>query len=480
MSLVTLIWSMGATVAVMLAVLCAAGWLADRRDLAYAMLCVTALGTAACVPFELGMMYAETPAEYGEWMRGYHLPVFVTFIGTLFFARFYLGTGRMWLLWTIVAGRVFVLVANFLVQPNFNFQEIVALDRFAFLGEQVSVVGEAVPRQWQPLATATVLLIIVFFIDAAIARWRKGGSESRRKALIVTLGITVPMASTLANLLVIFGVWRAPVSNTAWFLGMLVIVSFELGREFVLGRRIRLQLAQLRGELAQLERVNMLGQLASGLAHEVAQPLSAMRVNVEVAEKYLRSGAPDLQALREIVADIHKDNTRAVEVIDRLRTLVKRGTVEAQPLALEDVVRDVLALLRTEAVSRSVVLESHLPAGLPRVLGDRVHIAHVLLNLVANAMDAVQGNPEERRNVVIEAHVAAHGGLETLVKDSGPGIADDKLEAIFAPLYTTKPGGLGMGLALSRTIVDAHGGRLWAKNGDLGKGATFCFTLPLA
>ena len=480
MSYVTLLWSINATVAVMLALMCAVAWLADRRDHAYAIFCMIAVGTAACVPFELGMMYAETPAEYGAWMRGYHVPIFFTLVGTLFFVRFYLGTGRMWLLWTIVAVRVFVVVANFAVQPNFNFREIIALDRFTFLGEQVSVVGQSVGREWQWLGTAGVLLIIVFLIDAAIGRWRKGGSESRRKALIVSLAITVPLTSTLANLLVIWGVWRVPVSNTPWLVGMLVIVSFELGREFALGRRVRLQLAQLRGELAQLERVNMLGQLASGLAHELAQPLSAIRLNVEVAEQHLRGSAPDLETLREIVADIHKDNTRAAEVIDRLRTLVKRGTVEAQPLALEDVVQDVLALLRSEAVSRNVVLENNLPPELPLVLGDRVHISHVLLNLVTNAMDAVQGSPQEGRNVVIEVHAAAGGGLETIVRDSGPGIPDDKLEAIFAPLFTTKPGGLGMGLALSRAIINAHGGRLWAKNGDSRSGATFCFTLPLA
>jgi signal transduction histidine kinase len=481
MSFVTLLWSINATVAVMLAMICAVGWLADRRDLAYAIFCVTALGTAACVPFELGMMYAETPAEYGEWMRVYHVPIFLTLVGTLVFVRFYLGTGRNWLLWTIVALRVFILVVNFGVHPNINFREIITLDRFTFLGEQVAVVGQSVPGAWQWLAAASLLLTFVFLIDAAAERLRKGGSGSRRKALMVSLAIAAPLFfSVAANYTVIWGVLHIPVSSTIWFVGMLVIMSVELGREFLLGRGVRVQLAQLRGELAQLERVNMLGQLASGLAHELAQPLSATRLNVEVAERHLRGSAPDLEALREIVADIQKDNTRAAEVIDRLRTLVKRGTVEAQPLALEDVVRDVLALLRPEAVSRRVLLENHLPPELPLVLGDRVHISHVLLNLVANAMDAVQGSPEERRNVVIEAHAAAHGGLETVVRDSGQGIPDDKLEAIFAPLFTTKPGGLGMGLALSRAIINAHGGRLWARNGDSGSGATFCFTLPLA
>src|SRR5688572_17610069 len=110
MSFVTLLWSINATVAVMLAIICAVAWLADRRDVAYAIFCVTAVGTAACVPFELGMMYAETPAEYGEWLRWYHLSIFPTLVGTLLFVRFYLGTGRNWLLWTIIAIRVSVVV----------------------------------------------------------------------------------------------------------------------------------------------------------------------------------------------------------------------------------------------------------------------------------------------------------------------------------------------------------------------------------
>lgn len=481
MSFVTLLWSTSATVAVMLGILCAVAWFADKRDLAYAMFCVTALGTAASVPFELGMMYAETPAEYGEWLRWYHLPSSTTLISTLIFVRLYLGTGRSWLLWPLVAVRVFIVAVNFAVDPNFNFREIIALDRFTFLGEQVAVVAQSVPRSWQWLASASLLLILVFLIDAAIQRWRKGGSGSRRKALMVTLALVVPLVgNALANQLVVWGVLHTPVINTVWSVGALVIMSFELGREFVVGRRGRLQVAQLRGELAQTQRVNMLGQLASGLAHELAAPLGAIRFNAETAEGGLRGGSPDPGMLREIVADIQKDVGRAVEVIDRLRTLFKRGTVEAQPLALEDVVRDVLALFKSEAISRGVVLENHLQPGLPRVLGDRVHISHVLLNLVANAMDAVQSNPKDRRHVVIETHVAADGGLETIVKDSGPGIPDGKLEAIFAPLFTTKAGGLGMGLALSRTIIQAHGGRLWARNGDAGIGATFCFTLPLA
>ena len=129
-----------------------------------------------------------------------------------------------------------------------------------------------------------------------------------------------------------------------------MIVSWELGREFLLNRRARLQVAELQGELAQSERVNILGQLASGLAHELAQPVSAMRINAEVAERRLGSMTPHWEELRETVADIHKDSIRAAESIDRLRALYKRGIVEPQSLALDDVVQDVLILVRSEAV----------------------------------------------------------------------------------------------------------------------------------
>jgi signal transduction histidine kinase len=261
---------------------------------------------------------------------------------------------------------------------------------------------------------------------------------------------------------------------------MLAITSYELGREYILSRRARLQLGQLRGELAQLERVNTLGRLASGLAHELTQPLSAVGLNIDTALRRLESKNPDLEELREVVGDIQRDTRRLVDVIEHMRALFKRGTLEVQPLALDGVVRDALALVRPEAVSRNVVVECNVQPGLPRVSGDRVHISQVLLNLVLNAIDAVQSRPKDRRHVVIEAQVASTGGIEIAVKDTGIGIPDDKLEEVFDPLFTTKPGSLGMGLALSRTIVDAHGGRLWAKNGLDGSDAAFFFTLPLA
>lgn len=478
MMLVTFLWSLNAAIALMFAVVCALAWLVDRRDLAKLMFCVTALATAAATPFELGMMQAATPAELGQQLRWYHVPVFFTLIGQLLFVRYYLGTGRLWLLWTIIPIRVFVLIANFLVEPNYTFREISSLEHIVFLGERVSVIGESTMRSGQWLAVASLLLIIAFVVDAAVQRWRQPGSESRRKALTVALAIIVPMVGNLTlNQLVASGMLDAPVVATLLFLGTLAVIGYELGRELVMNSRARLQLAELRRDWAQVERVNSLGQLASALAHEMSQPLAAALMNVDAARQQLRSSTPDLDELRATVDDIHKDNLRAAEIIDRMRAFIKKRGMTAQAFGLDEVAQDVLSLLHHEATVRRVSLKCSLPAGLPQAFGDRVHIAQVVLNLLINGMDAVHDRSASDRQVILEAHPADSENLEITVRDSGPGIPEGRFEEIFNPLFTTKAAGLGVGLALSRMIVDAHGGRLWAENGETG-GAIFRFTLP--
>jgi len=238
--------------------------------------------------------------------------------------------------------------------------------------------------------------------------------------------------------------------------------------------------AQLRGELAQLGRVGILGQLASGLAHELAQPLTAALGNAEAAQIHLRKDSPDVMELRAIVADIHQDTQRAADVIDRMRSLIRGQIVEKQSVNIDEVFRDVFRLLHSEAIARGVVLSSKVDDGAPCALGDRVQISQVLLNLLMNAMDALQSCAAGARRVLVEAQSAPGGELEVAVTDSGPGIPNDQIEEIFSPLFTTKPNSLGLGLALSRTIVDAHGGRMWAENGGVGKGAVLRMILPAA
>jgi signal transduction histidine kinase len=480
MSLVTFLWSLNAAAALLLAAICALAWRIDRRDLAKLMFGVTAVATAAATPLELGMMQATTAAEYGEWLRWYHLPIFFTLIAQLLFVRYYVGMGRSWLLWTIIPLRLFVLVANFLVDPNFNFREINSLAHVSFLGERVAAIGDSVARPWQALAVASLVLMVMFVVDATVQAWRKGDSESRRRALTVGLAIVVPMVGNLAmNQLVVSEIIDAPICATLWFLGTLAVIAYELSRELIANSRARLQLAELRSEWAQVERVNALGQLASALAHELSQPLAATQTNADVARLHLQGASPNLKEVRAIVDDIYNDSRRAVEMIGRMRMLIGRHTLEMQPFDLNDLAQEVFSLLRHEAASRRVILKCSIQPGLPLAAGDRVHISQVLLNLLINGMDAVQVRAASARCVILEAHGGATGTIEIAVRDSGPGVPEGRFEEIFSPLYTTKSRGMGMGLALSRMIVDAHGGRLWAENNDAG-GAVFRFTLRRA
>jgi two-component system sensor kinase FixL len=250
-------------------------------------------------------------------------------------------------------------------------------------------------------------------------------------------------------------------------------------REITVRKRAEQELLRLRHELAHAGRVSMLGQLASGLAHEINQPLGAILRNAEAAELFLQHPSPDLDEVRAILADIRADNQRAGAVIDGMRGLLKRRTLDRQRLDVDELVGDVVALLRTDAAARQVKLDVELPGGLPAVSGDRVHIQQVLLNLMLNGMDAISEASSADRRVSVTTRLDGADSVEIAVGDSGHGIPADTLAHVFDPFFTTKPYGMGMGLSISRTIIEAHGGRLWAENNADG-GAAFRFTLPVA
>lgn len=244
-------------------------------------------------------------------------------------------------------------------------------------------------------------------------------------------------------------------------------------------RRLEREAGKLRHELAHSGRVTMLGQLAVSLAHELNQPLDSILRNAEAAELFLQSDAPDAGELRPIVADILSDDHRARDVIDRLRAFLKRREIDPQPLSLGDVVEEMVTLTKVDAVARRVGIELDIPKELPRVLCDRVQLQQVLLNLLLNGMDALADSSAADKRIVVEARENGAGMVEVAVRDNGHGIPDGKPERLFESFYTSKPQGLGMGLPISRTIIEAHGGRLWAEN-NADRGATFRFTLPVA
>jgi PAS domain S-box-containing protein len=232
-----------------------------------------------------------------------------------------------------------------------------------------------------------------------------------------------------------------------------------------------------RSELAHVARVSTMGELAASVAHELNQPLGAILANAEAAEMFLRQDPPALEDLHAILADIRKDDERAGEVIRRMRSLLRKRELERQPLEINFLVEDVLQLVSGDAALRGVALSAKLFPVLPKVAGDRVHLQQVLLNLILNGMDAMAGQPQERRRISVRTRLGADGWVEMAVIDSGHGIEPDKLPRLFEPFYTTKPHGMGMGLSIARTIIEAHGGRIWAENNAAG-GAVFRIALP--
>jgi PAS domain S-box-containing protein len=234
--------------------------------------------------------------------------------------------------------------------------------------------------------------------------------------------------------------------------------------------------ARQRDELAHLSRVAMLGELSGSLAHELNQPLTAILSNAQAAQRFLARSPPQLESVAEILADIVKSDRRAGAVIERLRSMLRKEEAERRPLALNDVVQESLQLMRSDLVNRQVVLRTELEPALAAISGDRVQLQQVLLNLVINGCDAMDGQTSDR-NLLVRTRSNGNGAIEVAVADCGTGIAEDDLERVFEPFVTTKARGMGLGLAICRTIVEAHGGRLWATN-NAGRGATLHFELP--
>lgn len=242
-------------------------------------------------------------------------------------------------------------------------------------------------------------------------------------------------------------------------------------------RQADLEAHELRQELAHASRVTMLGQLTTTLAHELNQPLGAILRNAEAAELFLQHDSPDLDEVRAILADIRKDDQRAGGVIDRMRALLRHREVEAEPLEIAALIEDVTAFIRADAIARRVVIETDVPAALPPVHGDAVQLQQVLLNLLLNGMDALNGTNDVRR-VAVRARRDGSGAIEIAVSDTGHGIAPEKLGKLFEPFFTTKPQGMGIGLSISRTIIQTHGGNIRAEN-NADRGATIRITLPV-
>ena len=479
MNAVIILWAGVAGTALTLAGVHGFLWLLDRRTSANLAFCVVAISVAGISMTELGMMHSASPAEYGAWVRRFHLPNFLAIVGLIAFVRLEFGTGRLWLAATVVVLRTLLLVLNFALHPNANWSEISSLRTVTFFGEPVSVVGSAVVQPFQWVATLANLLFIAYIADAFIQTLRTGDPERRRKAFVIYGGVLAFVAvAILEAQLVVWGVVRMPVVIGPPFLILMVAITYEISREIVRSTRTALEAQRLRNDLAHVARVNTISQLSASLAHEINQPLTSILLNAQAAQRMLESEKPDLDEIRAILADIGADDRRAATIIDRARELLRNQDARPDTVSLQAIAKEVMALVRTDAIDRRVNLEAHLPDDLPPVRGDPVQLSQVLLNLVVNAFDAIAARGDREHQIRVVARVAGNQ-VEVAVTDSGTGIPAALLPRIFESFVTTKPTGLGIGLSVAHDIVARHGGHLWAENNPEG-GATFRFTLPAA
>jgi C4-dicarboxylate-specific signal transduction histidine kinase len=237
------------------------------------------------------------------------------------------------------------------------------------------------------------------------------------------------------------------------------------------------QYREMQGELAHANRVATMGQLTASIAHEIRQPIATARNNAAAALRFLDKSPPDLAEVREALACIVKDADRTSDVVDRIGSLVKKAPPQREAVDLNAAILEVTALTQSEAVKTGVTVATQLADDSPPIRCDRVQLQQVMLNLIVNAIQSMSGVEDDNRELHISTASMEPEGVCVAVRDTGPGLRPESLPRVFEPFYTTKPDGMGMGLSICRSIVEAHGGRLWATSCE-PRGALFQFTVP--
>ena len=236
------------------------------------------------------------------------------------------------------------------------------------------------------------------------------------------------------------------------------------------------QLREVQMELAHANRVATMGQLTASITHELKQPMAAVRTDASAALRWLNKTPPDLAEVRDALAGIVRATDRAGDVIARIGALMSKAPPRKEVLDLNEAIMEVIVLTRSEATKTGVTVRTQLAPCLPRIHADRVQLQQVMLNLIVNGIQAINDVADGQRDLLITTEGTEHG-VRVGVRDTGPGVSPEKFELLFEPFYTTKPNGMGMGLSICRSIIEAHGGRLWA-SGHASEGAVFQFTIP--
>ncbi len=454
-------------------------WLRSRDAWINLLLSDCAVAAAVIVALDVALMHARTADQFATILRWTQVALAWAIVSVVLFARQYLNAGRAWLIWSVVGARVAALVINFVVPVNLNFRQIVAVQSVTTLGESISVpVG--VPNPWMLVGVASVCLFLVFLADASFTAWRRG--RGLRASLIC--GILAP-ATLFALIRALQFVWgerlRTPYLISLAPLGFLVIMSYALSGDLLranaLARELREsgeRMSQAQAELDRVSRLTAMGEFAAALAHEILQPLTAIILQAKSCLQTLPDDAPE--DLRSGLRSVVEAGERAVQVTRRNRELFRYKSVRGAQVDINHLIDETRTLAARRLADSGVTVSTNLADKLPAVRGDKVELQQVLLNLIANAIDATESRAARR--VWIRSSEDA-GGVRVEVADNGIGLAGVDTRRMFTLSYTTKPNGTGVGLSVSRAIVDAHGGRIWGEPNREG-GASFYISLPTA
>ncbi len=729
MSWITIVWSMNAAACLTLAGIYLLVWCKQREGWVHLVFSCSAVAAAALTAFELVLLRTQTSEQYGAILRWVQLPVWVLVVSLVVFVRLYLRAGRPWLAWSVCGVRTLALILNFIFIPNLSYREITSLRQVSWWGGETVSVPVGVTNPWVLVAQLSLLLFVIFFVDATITAWRRG---DRERALVVGGALIFFSAIAVGEVvLVVWGIIQAPFFACFSYLGLITAMGYEMGSDMLRARQLARQLraseadlreskeridlaanaaglvvwtwdipgdqvwlsdkdralfgfsssekldaerirsvvhpedrqlvrqlvedslttsgeieseyrvvlhdgkvrwvtrrarveldaggkpvwergvlwditerrqaeekfrlaveaspigivlvndkgrivlvnaqaeklfgyareeimnqpveilvperfrgahpghrarflvapearamgagrelfarrrddsefpveiglnpiktsdgmlvlaaivdisarkqAELdaqrhRSELAHLSRVSLMGEMAASLAHELNQPLAGIVSNAAAGQRFIDHGNITLPELRELLVDISADGRRASEVVRGIRSMVKKGAMIRQQINLNDVVEKVVRIVSPDALLRACEVKTSLEPTLPAIEGDPIQLQQVLLNLVINAFDAMRDTPAANRKVEITTEWNGDSAIRTTVRDYGVGISEETRERLFDPFFTTKAEGLGMGLAIVRSIVESHASKIVAENVE-GGGARFHFSL---
>lgn len=491
MTWIDFLWPMMGATSLTLGLLHALVWVRERDRSAYLAFGIAAVAVAAMALFELSLMRTMSAVRCEELIRWAMVAMTVLLAALVLFVRLYFRAGNLRLAVAACVGHAICMIPNFLSGANLIFIEVDRLQ--PVLGWDGSTMG--VPRgtlnPWMLLWYLSDLPMIGFWLSVirdVRARGERG--EMWRRAWLTCGALTTfAIGAAIWAISVGFGWLQAPFMVNVPFVGVVLIVSYALAGDILSAVRLAQDLAKnqtrliehereqalLREELAHLSRVAMLNELSGSLAHELNQPLTAVLSNAQAALRFLAKEPPDLSGVHESLLAVVESDKRAGEVIRRLRSMLRKETGKFQVLDINEVLVEVLALMRSDLLNRRMEVRLELGADLPMIEGDRVQLQQVVLNLVFNACDAMASDASGR--VVTLLTRRTQSDVEVIVCDSGVGVPNGDHEEIFRPFVTSKSEGMGLGLAVCRSLIETHRGRLWATVNE-PRGTRLHFVLP--